>query len=177
MKSNPYITPQSSSQFSDGESLAKTDASRDIGTKLAWFVLFPCVGGAVGFAGYLATAMILESSIIPNVDPPIYTYGQQSGLISLPLSTVIGFAAGIAFAGFVNGWRRFSILAIFAVAILGTFVTYRLWYNDGIGECNSAIVLYYPIFGLCGLIASLGFVLAAITTLTKPTSNRRITNG
>ncbi len=170
MTSNPYVTPESSSKPAiASEPLI---VSRDVGTTLAWLVLFPCVGGFIGFVGYLVTAMILESSVMPNVDPPKYTRGQQSGLISLPLSTVIGFAAGIAFAMFVNGGRLLSSLAMFIVAILGAFVTYRLWYNDAIGECNSAIVLYYPIFGLCALIAICGIVFATITIIFRRRSNR-----
>ena len=168
MKSNPYITPQTSSELDGAESLQGEETNRDIGTALAWFVLIPCVGGAIGFAGYLVAAMGLESSVIPNVEPPKYTYGQQSGLVSLPLSTVIGFAAGVAFAGFATGWRRLGSLAMIGVAILGALVTYRMWYADGIGECNSAIVLYYPIFGLCAIFATTGIVLAVIGFLVKP---------
>ncbi len=140
-------------------------------SRLAWFVLFPCLGGFIGFAGYIVTALILESSIIPSVEPPKFTYGQQAGLISLPLSTIIGFSSGFALALFVVGMRRWSTVLMFAVAILGAFTTFSLWSQDGIGECNSAIVLYYPIFGLCALIAFIGIVLSLLAVVL---SGRRL---
>ena len=168
MKSNPYISPQASSELDDGKSLQTEATIRDTGTTLAWYVLLPCVGGAIGFAGYLVAAMALESSVAPNVEPPKLTYGQQFGLISLSLSTFVGFAAGIAFAGFANGWRVPGPLAMIGVAILGALVTYRMWYADGIDECNPAIVVYYPIFGLCAFIAATGIALTTIGFLAGP---------
>ncbi|PHR97450.1 MAG: hypothetical protein COA78_27670 [Blastopirellula sp.] len=137
-------------------------AKREIGLTPAWFVIFSCVGGIFGFAGYIASSGYLETSVIPNVEPPIYTYGQQAILISLPISTVIGIMGGIAFALFIIGFRRSSVLAMLTVATLGAVGTYHLWYSSGIGECSSEIVLYYPIFGLCTLILSLGIILGAV---------------
>lgn len=154
------------------KSKSKMIDNSDTGSTLAWLVLLSCIGGFSGFFGYLVTALILESSVMPNVDPPKYTYGQQSGLISLPLSTVIGFAAGLASAVFVSGRRYLASLTMLCIAMLGAFVTYRLWYNDGIGKCNSAIVLYYPVFGLCMLIAIAGLLSAIFTLVFLRQSNQ-----
>lgn len=156
----------------EGESLVSSNSHQEVVTLIAWIVLFPWVGGVIGFSGYLTTAIILELSVIPHVDPPKYSYGQQSGLMSLPLASLIGFFAGIAFAGFVIGWRRSSSIAMMGVAILGTLFTFQLWYHNGMGQCNSEIVLYYPIFGLCTLIAIIGMMLVTITNWMKrkPTS-------
>ena len=176
MNSNPYISPNGNpDRVIVHDAPDPTQERRDIGTTMAWLALFPCLGGFIGFAGYIASAMILESTVIPNVDPPKYTYGQQFGLISTPLSTVIGFIAGIGVALFIKRLRILSTLMMLCVSALGSYLTYGMWYNDGIGECTSAIVLYYPIFGLCGIVAALGIVFATITLILNP--KRRITNG
>ncbi|MEQ1905349.1 MAG: hypothetical protein ABL888_14260 [Pirellulaceae bacterium] len=151
MQTNPYVPPHNVSTIDEATSTVAMKPNREILTSLICFVICTSLGGFVGFAGYLISLQILESVVMPQVDPPIYTYGQAAFLGSLPLSTILGVAAGLTLAGFISGWRRVSLIAMFGVATLGVFVTFWLWSNDT-EYCNSAIVLYYPIFGLCGLI-------------------------
>jgi len=136
-----------------------TTAHQDIGHHLALHFVVTCMGGAVAFMGYIGSALLLENKVIPHLDPPKLSYGQQCGLISLPLSTLIGASAGFAL-GLLNQQRRRRIaIALVAISTGGSMVALNLWRGDGIGECNSAIILYYPIFGICSIVATVGLVL------------------
>ena len=161
MNVNPYHSPEVPSQI-EAELQPAIEPGSDIGFGCAMFLLFPTLGATIGFAGYLVISAIIESSVMPNVEPPRNTYGQQAGLISLPLSTIIGMTAGVSFAFLVNGWKRISIVGMFLISLLGSLTALGMWYDDGLGECNSALILHVPIIVFCGVIAAFGLLLAAI---------------
>lgn len=145
----------------------KLERDRAIALGCAWLILFSWTGGLVGFCGYFAASLILESSVMPHVEPPKFSYGQPSALISLPLSAVIGIFAGAAFALIPIGWQRASVWSMLGVSFLGAYITYRRWCNSGIGDCTSSIVLYYPIFAFCVLIAGTGFIIAGVRSASR----------
>ena len=136
-----------------------TTSHQDIGDRLASLFVFTCIGGAVAFLGYIGSALLLENKVIPHLDPPKFSYGQQFGLISLPLSTLIGASTGFALGLLSQQRRRKIAIALVAISTGGSMVALNLWRSDGIGECNSAIILYYPIFGICSIVATIGLVL------------------
>lgn len=155
--------------------LARENEDWDARDVAAWCVLFPCSGGALGILSCVITIVILSLTVMPYVDPPKYSYGQQIGWISLLFSSAIGFAAGIAFAGFVNGWRRLSSLAMIGVATLGALTTNSAWQNDYPKDCSSAILIFYPVYGYCGVIAIVGMLLFAVSSFTRRANRRQST--
>ena len=136
-------------------------------TGCVWFVLFSCGGVSAGAIAYPSMALVAEHWVIPVVEPPIHAYGQQAGLISLPLSSLLGLFAGVACAMFVVGLRWLAAISMFLISFMGAIATLILWSNDGIGVCNSAIVLYYPLFAFCGLIGFAGIAFAGLSFLLK----------
>ncbi len=119
-----------------------SEAHHDIGERLALRFMLTCIGGTFAFFGYLGSALLLETKVIPHLEPPKFTYGQQFAIAFLNKRRFRGIA-----------------VALIAIAIVGSLVTLNLWRGDGIGACNSAIVLYYPIFGLCSLVGTIGLFL------------------
>ena len=59
------------------------------------FGLLPILGGIFGFGGCIIAASMIESR--NTAKEPILSYGQQFGLISLPICTMIGAAIGVGF--------------------------------------------------------------------------------
>jgi hypothetical protein len=54
------------------------------------------IGGIVGFIGYLFASTILDKRDVTT--EPILSYGQQAGLISLPMCTLISAVTGLGIA-------------------------------------------------------------------------------
>ena len=108
------------------------------------FASLPLLGAFLGFAGYIAVAFLLEARNEPL--SPTLSYGQQAGLISLPLCTIIGTAIGFSVA--LSRARRYfaSIVMLVLVWYSGSTVVNSMW-NDQIaryGRDPSEIVLYWP---------------------------------
>lgn len=111
--------------------------------------LFWFLGCVIGGAGYLRVSLFLERSIMPMLEPAIYSYGQQAGLFSFPLCIIIGGFIGLA----IGSWKRKRFLR--AQVILGLTSLFALWWillnwlSDGIGTCTSEVVVFYPPLALC----------------------------
>ena len=133
------------------------------GFAVAGFVVFPLLGGFVGFVGYIAAALILEMRNGPT--GPTLSYGQQAGLISLPICTMIGVAIGLGVA--LSLIRRYvvSIALLLLVSLCGSGIV-NLMSNDQIaryGRDPSEVVLYWPplAFSVLALVAAVAVGLVA----------------
>ena len=130
------------------------------------FGLLPIIGGVFGFAGCIFAASMIESRNT-TIDP-ILSYGQQFGLISLPICTMIGTAIGLGFAFSVARRYTVSILLLLLVSLAGWTLNNSFW-NDQIaryGRDPSEAVLYYPPLVLSGL-AFITAVLVAFVAAAK----------
>ena len=99
---------------------------------------------------------------------PILSFGQQFGLISLPICTMIGAAIGLGFAFSVARRYTVSIILLLLVSLAGCTLNNSFW-NDQIaryGRDPSEAVLYYPPLALSGL-AFITAVLVAFVAAAK----------
>jgi hypothetical protein len=102
------------------------------------------IGGIAGFVGYIFASITLEDR--DTATEPILSYGQQAGLISLPMCTLICAATGFGVAFTIGRKYVTSVLLLLAVAFSGWAINNSLW-NDKIkkyGPDPSEAVLYYP---------------------------------
>jgi hypothetical protein len=130
------------------------------------FSLLPFIGGVFGFGGCIFAATLIESR--NTATEPILSYGQQFGLISLPICIMIGAAIGLGFAFSVARRYAVSILLLLLVSLAGWALNNSFW-NDQIaryGRDPSETVLYYPPLALSGL-AFIAAVLVAFVAGAK----------
>ncbi len=130
------------------------------------FGLLPILGGVFGFGGCIFAASMIESR--NTATEPILSYGQQFGLISLPICTMIGAAIGLGFAFSVARRYTVSILLLLLVSLAGWTLNNSFW-NDQIaryGRDPSEAVLYYPPIALSGL-ALIAAVFVAFVAAAK----------
>ncbi|MEM6330914.1 MAG: hypothetical protein AAF790_11775 [Planctomycetota bacterium] len=134
------------------------------------FVTLPLLGGAVGFGGYLVAARALEARIAESEAAPRLSYGQQAALISLLITTLIGFCVGLGAAMALGRQRAFSICVLLATGVAGCALIAMLWGNQvaRYGRDPSEAVLYYP-----PLVAALLAMAAAATLGVAPLVARR----
>src|SRR5687768_16958996 len=71
---------------------------RPMGEVLGRIGLLGVFGGGLGFAAFVAGALILETNFMPRPVGPTLSYGQAAGLFSLPLCTLLGAAIGVCVA-------------------------------------------------------------------------------
>jgi len=144
---SPYRPPTSIVQRATaGHSIASPSAY----LTLAYLGL-PMIGGVAGFAGYIFASIILEKR--DTATESILSYGQQAGLISLPMCTLISAATGLGVAFTIARQYVTSILLLLAVSISGWAINNSLW-NDQIkryGPDPSEAVLYYPPLACSGI--------------------------
>ena len=134
------------------------------------FIGLPLLLGAVGFAGYIALAIVLE--VQPTETQPVFSHGQQAILISLPICTLISVSIGISLAFLVVRQRLIAAFLFSLIAIVGYVVTCSLW-NAQIaqyGRDPSEIVLYHPPIGYSAVSAILA---VTVTVLVLYGSIRR----
>ena len=126
---------------------------------MAGSLVLPLLGGFIGFAGYIAAALLLEAR--DGVSGPRLSYGQQAGLISLPICTMIGAAIGFGVSLSLARRYLFSIVLLLFVWLCGCGIVNSMW-NDQIaryGRDPSEVVLYYPplAFSILALIAAFDY--------------------
>lgn len=113
-------------------------------------VLLSMFGGGFGFVASIVFGLVGES---PTAGTPTLSYGQQFGLIIVPLCTLvgagIGFAAGIAYARCF----RTAVFLLLAISLSGWAATSAMWNSQiaNYGRDPSEVVLYYPPSGMCVL--------------------------
>lgn len=122
-------------------------------------------GGIFGFFGYFVLAIVFERTNSIPVREFNLSYGQQGGLVSLPLCTVVGLGIGVAmFLAFLRRRLVSSLLLLF-VAGLGMAVNLSLW-NQQVaqsGRDRSEATLYHPPLALCLLSLLLGIWMLYLT--------------
>ena len=138
------------------------------------YIALPLLGGFLGFAGYITAALVLESR--NQTSGPILSYGQQAGLISLPISTMIGSAIGFGIALSVARKYVISVIALFAVAFLGSAVVGSMW-SDQVaqyGRDPSEVVLYYPPMAAALLSLAIAVMIGVFASAAQIRRRRRI---
>ena len=139
------------------------------------FVLLPMLGATVGFAAYVASGLAIESFFMPSRSGPTLSYGQAAGLVSLPISTIIGAASGFAVAFAWTGRWLVSSALLLLVAIIGASAVLRVW-NQQIahyGRDPSEMVLFYPPLALCLIVATGTLFVTAIGVARRDSTARR----
>ena len=96
---------------------------------------------------------------------PILSYGQQAGLISLPLCAIMGAMIGLSTALLVGRHAFVGTALLLITGCLGALIVNSLWSRQisQYGRDYSQIVLFYPPMGaamLCWLLAIITGVLA-----------------
>jgi hypothetical protein len=135
------------------------------GFAVAGFVALPFIGGFIGFAGYIAAASILEAH--DDWSGPRLSYGQQAGLISLPICTMIGAAIGLGFAFAIVRRYMVSIALLLLVSLCGWCIVNVMW-NDQIaryGRDPSEVVLYYPPMAFSMLALAAAFIVGLVAAV------------
>jgi len=141
-------------------------SSRSPLATLAFFGL-PMIGGIAGFVGYIFATTILENR--DTTTDPVLSYGQQAGLISLPMCTLISAATGLGVAFTIARQYVTSVLLLLVVSLCGWATNNSLW-NDQIkryGPDPSEAVLYYPPLVCSGIALFTAVIVAAWATLAK----------
>ena len=117
----------------------------------------------IGFFGYLAASLILETRIVPT--EPSLSYGQMAMLIPLPICTIIG-VSGFATPLAAVRWHLTSITLLLLVWFWA-FGTINTMWNDQIavyGSDPSEAVLFYPplAFANSALVAAVIVAIVAV---------------
>ncbi len=145
---------------------ANSSLTRSTISTLAYWGL-PMIGGIAGFVGYIFASITLECH--DTATESILSYGQQAGLISLPMCTLISTATGFGIALTISRQYVTSVLLLLAVAFCGWAINNSLW-NDQIkryGPDQSEVVLYYPPLACSGLALFSAMAVAAWATLAR----------
>ena len=142
-----------------------TATRRSISSGSAWTTLsffgLPIFGGLAGFIGYLFAAVALENR--DTTTEPFLSYGQQAGLISLPMCTLISAATGLGIAFSIARQNAISVLLLATVSLCGWAINNAFW-SDQItryGPDPSEAVLYYPPLACSGIALFTATVVAA----------------
>ena len=156
----PYRPPDARGAASTANS-----ATSSSGLAVAGFVVLPLLGGFIGFAGYIAAALMLEPR--PGPFEPTLSYGQQAVLISLPFCTVIGCAIGFGVAFLLVRRYLVSIVLLFVVSLISWGMVNSMW-RDQIkhyGRDPSEVVLYYPPLAFSVLALAIALLVGVIATV------------
>jgi hypothetical protein len=163
MHDSPYRSPTS---LGPRATPGPSSSSRSALATLALLGL-PITGGIVGFVGYIFASTLLEKR--DTTTEPILSYGQQAGIISLPMCTLICAATGLGIAFTISRQYVTSVLLLLAVSLCGWAINNSLW-NDQIkryGPDPSEAVLYYPPLACSGIALSTAVIIAAWSTLAN----------
>jgi hypothetical protein len=126
------------------------------------------VGAIAGVLCYLASAIAIETGILPSLrvpGAPVLSYGAMAVLVIAPLMGTLG--ASLAVVLFLIWIRkRLAAAALCVVASLGgLMVVGGLWSSDlnRYGDDPSAIVLYVPVAVLCLFLLLVAVVVGALS--------------
>ncbi|MBM3965966.1 MAG: hypothetical protein FJ308_13020 [Planctomycetes bacterium] len=113
-------------------------------------VISPALGGLIGFLGFIAASIFIELQSQPT--EVALSYGQEAGLFSLPLCTVVGAATGFSVAISIMHRHLIAISMLIAVGVLGSGVVASMWSGQisRYGRDPSEVVLYYVPMAACG---------------------------
>ena len=160
---SPYRSP---TPIGTIDTSANSSSARSIISTLA-FLGLPMIGGIAGFVGYIFASITLEDR--DTATEPILSYGQQAGLISLPMCTLMSAATGLGIAFKIARQYVTSVLLLLAVSLCGWAITNSLW-NDQIrryGPDPSEAVLYYPPLACSGIALFTAVIVAAWAALAN----------
>lgn len=134
------------------------------------------IAGAVSAGCYLCYTLSFESLVMPTLRPPgtpVLSYGQQFGIVMLPLAALLGCSAGASFA-VMRWWATIAALAF--PALIAVFVT-MLWKSSFTcyGADPSDWVLYVPLLVGSAICIPLNIVLAMGGYWYRVKSLRRLT--
>lgn len=121
------------------------------------------VAGTIGAFSYACYAIAYEVFVMPTLRPPGtpgLSYGQQAGLLMMPLAAFLGCSGGAAFE--VRRWWA-SAASISFPAIVAASVS-ALWKSslDAYGPDPSDFVLYRPLLVGCAVCIPLNVALAIV---------------
>jgi hypothetical protein len=159
---NPYRSPATLERYFT----PPLSASSQSAIATLAFIALPIVGGIAGFTGYLFAATIFENR--DTTIESILTYGQQAGLISLPMCTLICAAIGLALAFSFIRQYAIAILILLLASMSGWAINNSFW-SDQIrthGPDPSEVVLYYPPLECSGMALSTAAIVAVWALLT-----------
>jgi hypothetical protein len=142
------------------------DSAESVWLAIAHFPILGVGGASLGFVGCMVASLVLEAGLKPA--GPTLSYGQQWGLIVLPLCTLIGAAIGLGVAFALVERPVISLVLLLVVSIVGSGVVSSMW-NAQIaryGRDPSEVVLYYPPLAL-SMLALVTAVLIAATGLVR----------
>ncbi len=117
--------------------------------------------------GYIFAASMLE--IRDTTTEPIRPYGQQAGLISLPMCTLICAAIGLGLALSIVRQYAAAILMLLLVSLSSWAINDSFW-SDQIkrhGPDPSEAVLYYPPLACSACSLCTATLIAAVAVLAK----------
>lgn len=119
------------------------------------FILLALFGGGFGFVASIVVGVALE----PQSDSGL-SYGQQFGLIMVPLCTLIGASIGSGISFVYSRYPRIGVIWLLATSFAGWVPTSSMWKSDlaQYGPDPSQAVLYYPPTAMC--LCSLGLAIA-----------------
>lgn len=123
------------------------------------FLLLTAIGCFTGYGGAIIGSVGLEQNIASHgLGNPRLTYGQQAGLITMPLCALMGAGIGFALAMATTKHSMAAAALLLANAGLGWVITSSLWNQqiEQYGRDASEIVLYYPLVAMS--FVSLSFV-------------------
>ena len=144
MVPNPYSTPLQV----NGE-LKPDESPKGCVAEAGWLVLPPLFCTIAGFAWYIVAATIVESLVMPNVEPCKYPYGGPAIFLCLALSTFYGLLIGIASSVFGSKQSKYGGAALVVAATIATTITVYWWFQfENASECSSKYVLFYPLYAL-----------------------------
>lgn len=158
---SPYRSPSSPGRRAIS---SPSSFSRSALATLA-FLGLPMIGGIVGFIGYLFASTILDNREVTT--EPSLSYGQQAGLISLPMCTFISAATGLGIAFTITRQYVTSVLILLVVSLCGWAINHSLWSAQvrRYGPDPSEAVLYYPPLACSGIALCIAVMVAAWATL------------
>ena len=160
---SPYRSPATSGQQLASSGLS---TSRFAIATLAFLVL-PIMGGVAGAGGFILAASMLENR--NTTTEPILSYGQQAGLISLPMCAMISAVIGLGIALSIIRQYTAAIVLLLLVAVAGWALNNSFW-NGQIarhGPDSSEAVLYYPPLACSGLAFSTAALIAIVAFVAK----------
>lgn len=150
-----------------------TANDRSLSQSLSKVAIWAALAGVLGFVGDIVMGLVIEIYYMPRSSSPMLSYGQEAGLISLPLCTMIGAAIGAALAIATMGYMVLSAGWLLFTAMGGSAIVCALWASQvaSYGRDPSEMVLYLPPLGICAL-ALLFIPLAVVMSSLRSFSNR-----
>ncbi len=126
-------------------------------------ILFTVIGGAAGLAGSIFGGLALELHVASTRPAgPVLSYGQQFGMMIVPLCTLIGAAIGFSVALAFSRYPILAIILLLTTSFVGWGITGAMWNSQvaDYGPDPSEVVLYYPPTAMCILaVCASGVVL------------------